>query len=279
MSSKSSIKLKDYLSDDGKLDLSILNLKSVPNVNEILALRKVKSIDLSNNQIEFLPDDFIKLEGIHTLDLSKNRLTQLPDNFGQLKNLKQLDLFENRITNLPISFAELTKLEYLDLKNNPLDDDLQSQAGKCLNKKECRTCAQRILQYMQVRKEEYEKEEAIKLKKKQANEKAKAKKREKQAEKEREEKRLKRLEHAQKRAAKKQEQQNKQQDSENEQDSSNETNEKGNSKDKDESPGFISETIDGILNGLFLSLIIIFAYFLYHNRQQPLNLREFYKFI
>jgi len=183
------------------------------------------------------------------------------------------------------------------LKNNPLDDDLQSQAGKCLNKKECRTCAQRILQYMQVRKEEYEKEEAIKLKKKQANEKAKAKKREKQAEKEREEKRLKRLEHAQKRAAKKQEQQNKQQDSENEQDSSNETNEKGNSKDKDESPGFsksierkidsfsvifgfsVSETIDGILNGLFLSLIIIFAYFLYHNRQQPLNLREFYKFI
>ena len=36
MSSKSSIKLKDYLSDDGKLDLSILNLKSVPNVNEIV---------------------------------------------------------------------------------------------------------------------------------------------------------------------------------------------------------------------------------------------------
>jgi hypothetical protein len=68
------LKLKDYLSDDGKLDLSILNLTSVPNVNEIvrslnvafdfdrcsmitfqLALRKVKSIDLSNNQIEFLP--------------------------------------------------------------------------------------------------------------------------------------------------------------------------------------------------------------------------------
>lgn len=36
MSSKSNFKLKDYLSDDGKLDLSILNLKTVPNVNEIV---------------------------------------------------------------------------------------------------------------------------------------------------------------------------------------------------------------------------------------------------
>ncbi len=38
MSSKSNLKLKDYLSDDGKLDLSILNLKSVPNINDIVCL-------------------------------------------------------------------------------------------------------------------------------------------------------------------------------------------------------------------------------------------------
>jgi hypothetical protein len=38
MSSKSNLKLKDYLSEDGKLDLSILNLKTVPNINEIVRL-------------------------------------------------------------------------------------------------------------------------------------------------------------------------------------------------------------------------------------------------
>lgn len=38
MSSKSNLKLKDYLSDDGKLDLSILNLKAVPNINDIVCL-------------------------------------------------------------------------------------------------------------------------------------------------------------------------------------------------------------------------------------------------
>jgi hypothetical protein len=36
MSSKSGLKLKDYLSEDGKLDLSILNLKTVPNINDIV---------------------------------------------------------------------------------------------------------------------------------------------------------------------------------------------------------------------------------------------------
>lgn len=36
MAKKTNLKLKDYLSEDGKLDLSILNLKAVPNINEIV---------------------------------------------------------------------------------------------------------------------------------------------------------------------------------------------------------------------------------------------------
>jgi hypothetical protein len=95
----------------------------------------------------------------------------------------------------------------LDLKNNPLDADLQLQAGKCLNQNECRLCAGKVLQYIKTNKEEYDKEQAIKLKKKQSNDKAKAKKREKQIEKEREEKRSKRLENAQKRLTEKEQDQ------------------------------------------------------------------------
>ncbi len=104
----------------------------------------------------------------------------------------------------------------MDLKNNPLDVDLQNQAGKCLNKKECRLCAEKVLQYIGLRKEEYEKEQAIKLKKKQANEKAKAKKREKQVEKEREEKRLKRIENVQKRLTEKEQQEKESNENKNE---------------------------------------------------------------
>jgi len=271
MSSKSNLKLKDYLSEDGKLDLSILNLKTVPNINDILALRKVKSIDLSNNQIESLPDDFIKLEGIHTLDLSKNHLTKLPENFGQLKSLKQLDLFNNRIKNLPLSFSELTKLEYLDLKNNPLDNDLQNQAGKCLNKKECRLCAEKVLQYIKICKEEYEKEQTIKLKKKQAQ----VKKREKQAEKERQEKRLKRIENAEKRSIKKEQEEEKETNENKDKIEIKPTNE----DKKEEEEGLIPQIVDGLLNGLVLSLMTLLAWQLYHNHRQPMNFLDFYKYI
>ena len=43
MSKKSNLKLKDYLSEDGKLDLSILTLNTVPNVNEIVSFQRESS--------------------------------------------------------------------------------------------------------------------------------------------------------------------------------------------------------------------------------------------
>lgn len=182
----------------------------------------------------------------------------------------------------------------MDLKGNPLDPDLQNQAGKCLNKKECRSCAEKVLQYIGIRKEEYEKEEAIKLKKKQTNDKAKAKKREKQAEKEREEKRLKRIENAQKRLTEKEQREKEINTNENN------DNEKNNIKTEKQSEveeeGFsmkkkrfsflklfrfilVSQLVDGILNGLLLSLMTLFTWQLYINRQQPINFRDFYKHV
>lgn len=150
---------------------------------------------------------------------------------------------------------------------------------------------------MEQRKEEFEKEEAIRLKKKQANEKAKAKKREKQAEKEREEKRLKRLEQAEKRRLEKeQEQQTKTTDTEDE-NQENKGNQKKNSKgtdDEEEGWGkgiwqirarhdsvllLVSAMIDGILNGLLISVMGLFTWQMYLNRNQGINLMEFYKYI
>lgn len=176
----------------------------------------------------------------------------------------------------------------MDLKNNPLDAELQTEAGKCLNKKECRVCAEKVRQYMEVRKQEYEKEQAVKLKKKQANERAKARKREKDAEKEREEKRLKRLEHAQKRAAEKEQakQGTEEDDDVKKQadDAIEEEAEEGFSKTIREKMKIIpiilvSQAIDGVLNGLLISLMIVFIWQLYHNGHQPINLRDFYKHI
>ncbi|CAF1209394.1 unnamed protein product, partial [Didymodactylos carnosus] len=164
------LNLKDYLSEDGKLDLSIMNLKAVPPIKEI--------------------DDFVKLENIHTLDLSKNKLTSLPDNFGLMKSLKQLDLFDNRIRTLPISFCELTNLEYLDLKNNALEEEWNEKAGKCITQKECRECAKNVVQYAAELMKVFEKEQQLKMKKKMAQDKIKQKKEEKIRQQQREQKKL-----------------------------------------------------------------------------------------
>ena len=74
------------------------------------------------------------------LDLSKNQLMYLPDEFGQLTQLKRLDLLSNRLINLPLSFVNLNKLQWLDLKENPIQDELPDVVGDCLNEKECKTC-------------------------------------------------------------------------------------------------------------------------------------------
>ena len=78
------------------------------------------------------------------LDLSDNQLTQLPNNFGELAQLQKLDLYRNQLTSLPLSFAELGQLRWLDLRGNKLDIKLATAAGDCTNDRECRECASRV---------------------------------------------------------------------------------------------------------------------------------------
>lgn len=78
------------------------------------------------------------------LDLSQNQLKSLPDNFGALQRLQILDLYNNQLQTLPVSFCELRKLKWLDVKNNPLDDALAKVAGDCLDDAQCKTCATKV---------------------------------------------------------------------------------------------------------------------------------------
>lgn len=156
--------LKDKL-DENELDLSLNNLEVVP-VKELAALTRATHLDLSCNLLTALPDSFCTLTHLVKVDLSKNRLTELPQDFGQLDNLQHLDLLGNQLTTLPESFHKLHKLKWLDLKDNPLEPLLKKNAGDCLDEKQCRDCAKRILLYMEEYSAEMEKrrEKALKAK-------------------------------------------------------------------------------------------------------------------
>ena len=78
---------------------------------------------------------------IYELDLSKNQLSYLPENFGELSQLQKLDLFGNQLEDLPLSFSNLSRLKWLDLRANRLNPDLVKTAGDCSSEKECNDCA------------------------------------------------------------------------------------------------------------------------------------------
>ncbi|KAM4692698.1 leucine-rich repeat-containing protein 59 isoform 1-T2 [Rhinophrynus dorsalis] len=148
--------LRDKL-DGNELDLSLSDMSEIP-VRELAALPKATILDLSCNNLTTLPGEFCSLTHIVRLDLSKNQLLQLPPEFGRLINLQHLDLLQNRLTALPVTFAQLKSLKWLDLKDNPLNPALAKVAGDCLDEKQCKECAQRVLQYMKAIHEDQEKE-------------------------------------------------------------------------------------------------------------------------
>uniref|UniRef100_A0A3P9B7B4 Leucine-rich repeat-containing protein 59 n=1 Tax=Maylandia zebra TaxID=106582 RepID=A0A3P9B7B4_9CICH len=174
------LNLKDKISGN-EVDLSLCNLTEVP-VRELALFPKVTVVDLSCNNITSLPPEFCNLTHLVKVDLSKNQLTGLPDDLGNLVNLQHLDLYNNKLTNLPVSFSQLRSLKWLDLKDNPLELGLAKAAGDCLDEKQCKQCATKVLQHMRAIQEEVDhaREKRL-LREKELERKREAKQREREA--------------------------------------------------------------------------------------------------
>jgi hypothetical protein len=56
------------------------------------------------------------------LDLANNQLTHLPEDFGMMSKLVKLNLSDNKLTHLPISLAKCVRLTTIHLERNPFDD-------------------------------------------------------------------------------------------------------------------------------------------------------------
>jgi len=150
--------------EGNQLDLSLSSLTSVP-VKELAALPKVTCLDLSCNQLTWLPPDFCTLTHIVKLDLSKNQLAELPEDFGSLAKLQHLDLYQNQLLELPVSFCRLNSLKWLDMRDNPLEDEgLVAAAGDCLSNAQCQLCAKQVVAFMKKVQSDQERERQKHLK-------------------------------------------------------------------------------------------------------------------
>lgn len=80
-----------------------------------------KQLDLSFNNIPYLPDGISKLTKLTYLNLRRNKLRKLPESFKDLKNLVELDLSENKFTGLVKEVFSSNKLEKLNMNSNELE--------------------------------------------------------------------------------------------------------------------------------------------------------------
>ena len=74
--------------------------------------QNLKSLDMCNNKIKYLPNGLSDLKELVTLNLNKNEIEYLPGNFGLLKNLKYLYLNGNHMHTIPWTFQRLSLIHF-----------------------------------------------------------------------------------------------------------------------------------------------------------------------
>ncbi|CVI70446.1 Internalin-A precursor [Clostridiales bacterium CHKCI001] len=102
--------------------------------NEIEDLVYLKTLDLSNTNIEELPESIGELTDLERLDLSNTNIEELPESIGELTNLERLYLGYTNIEELPKWMGELRNLESLDLRYTNIEE-LPESIGKLTNLK------------------------------------------------------------------------------------------------------------------------------------------------
>lgn len=102
------------------LDLSKCGIKRL-DLKIFEELRHVKNLDLSQNQLQGLPEGFDMLTNLIGLDLRFNQLESLPQNFHKLSQLKRLFLCNNNFSKCPAAIFEITNLEQLFMGRNKLE--------------------------------------------------------------------------------------------------------------------------------------------------------------
>uniref|UniRef100_A0A3Q2QST8 Toll-like receptor 13 n=1 Tax=Fundulus heteroclitus TaxID=8078 RepID=A0A3Q2QST8_FUNHE len=104
-----------------ELDLSSTYITELPK-GSIHSMKKLQSLDMSNNELTTIPYDIRTLSSLEILSLEVNAISELTcEDFLNTTHLKELSLFLNRITKLPeCVFQHLTELKILNVGQNML---------------------------------------------------------------------------------------------------------------------------------------------------------------
>lgn len=102
-----------------RLDLSKKKYSEIPS--EIYRYKNLKELNLSQNKLTHLPDDFY-FPNLEVLNLEKNDLDTFSNCICQITTLRQLYLGRNKIHSFPECIGQLQELVILDAWFNPIQD-------------------------------------------------------------------------------------------------------------------------------------------------------------
>jgi len=111
------------------LDLSNNNLSTLPD--EFACLTRLKRVFLSFNQFKHIPEVLAKCPALIMVAFKGCKITEFGD-YCLPKNIEWLILTDNNITELPQSFGQFTQLKKLALAGNQLKQ-LPSSMAQCKN--------------------------------------------------------------------------------------------------------------------------------------------------
>ena len=128
-------KISSFPANIGDLDtIDTINLMSNTMTGWVTNLEKTKArtINLSSNQLQTLPDifssgSFTRLENL--IINSNPSLSSLPPSFGQLSQLRSLHLNQDGFATFPESLTDLTHLQGLSIYGNTIKT-LPASIGK-----------------------------------------------------------------------------------------------------------------------------------------------------
>lgn len=96
---------------------------------------EIEILDLSNQELEKIPDYVFENTNLEELDISGNKISgAIQSQIRELKNLKILDASNNEMTGLPAEIGQLLNLETLNISNNQLTG-LPNELGNLKNLK------------------------------------------------------------------------------------------------------------------------------------------------
>jgi hypothetical protein len=103
-----------------KKDLSMKGLLKFPDLSNCSAY--LTHLDLSDNQIDFIPPEIGTFVNLEELILNNNLIQELPAEIGSLSKLQVLQVNSNQLSTLPASIALLSSLRELQVNANSISE-------------------------------------------------------------------------------------------------------------------------------------------------------------